>query len=100
MRDAGESRIGELWNETDVGKRRRCTVAELACRSVACELYFERGKSQVDPVSIPAVLRFLARADGAGQVLQDAKIVERMDIAGNGHCDGANARPHRRSFRQ
>src|SRR5438046_9999380 len=53
-RDSGAPRIGELWNETNVGKRRRCTVAELACRSLAGELCFERGEPQVDPVSVPA----------------------------------------------
>src|SRR5438128_9232895 len=80
-RNAGAPRIGELWNEADVGERRRRTVAELACRSLACELCFERGEPKVDPVAIPAILRFLACADGAGQVPQDTEIVERMDIA-------------------
>src|SRR5438477_6040694 len=96
--DAGAPRIGELWNEADVGERRRCAVAELACRSLARELRFERGESQVDPVAIPAILRFLARADRAGQVPQDTEIVERMDIARDGHGDGANASPHLRSW--
>src|SRR5512132_2929342 len=67
-RDSRAPRIGELWNETNVGERRRSTVAELACRSLAGELCFERGEPQVDPVTIPAILRFLARADRAGQV--------------------------------
>ena len=75
-------------------------MAELACRSLAGELCFERGEPQVDPVSIPAVLRFFARADRAGQVPEDTEIVERVDIARNGHCDGAHARPRLRSFRQ
>src|SRR5438876_6294953 len=89
-RNAGAPRISELWNQADVGERRRCAVAELACRSLACELYFERGEPKVDPVAIPAILRFVARADSAGQVPQDTEIVERMDIARDGHCYGAN----------
>src|SRR5438445_804698 len=88
--NAGAPRIGELWNEADVGERRRRTVAELACRSLACELCFERGEPEIDPVAIPGILRFFACADDAGQVPQDTEIVERMDIACDGHCDGAN----------
>src|SRR6266542_5379228 len=77
-RDSGASRIGELWYEADVRKRRRRTVAELARRRLAGELCFERREPHVDPVSIPAILRFFARADRTGQVPEYTQIVERV----------------------
>ena len=86
------ARVGELRHEADVGERRRVAVAEAARRRFAREPRFERLEADVDPVLVPAVLLLFGDAERAGQVMQHAQVVERMDVAGDRERDRAHAR--------
>src|SRR6266480_4868484 len=72
-RNAGATRIGELRNEAAIGQRGTAAMAELAGRGLARELRFERTQAQIDPVTIPGVLRRFARAKRAQQIAKDAQ---------------------------
>ena len=76
-------RIVELRHEADVGSRRR--IAEQERASVRSGHRFERGQTFRDPVRIPAVDLRLIVAELGLDVFQHAQIVERMDVAGDGH---------------
>ena len=63
---------------------------------VARELRLQRLEADVAPVPVPAVLLRLGRAERAGQVVQHAQVVERMDVAGDRQRERAHARAARR----
>ena len=56
-------------------------------RRVAREARFERFQPDVDPVLVPRVLLFVGRAERVLEVLEDAQVVERVDVAGDRQRD-------------
>ncbi len=93
-------RVGELRDEADVGERGSVAVAVAPRGGFARELRLQRREADLAPVPVPRVAGGLVDAERAGQVLQHAQVVERVDVAGDGERDGAHARALRRGPRQ
>ena len=68
--------------------------------AIALKLALQRFESDVDPVSVPAVFLLVGCAKRAGQVIQHAQVVERMDFACDRQSDCPHARPCLRCSRQ
>src|SRR4029453_18304491 len=75
------ARVRELRNEADVGKRWRGAMAERAGWRFARQSRPGRLEPDVAPIPIPAVLLRVGRPERAGQVVEHAQVVERVDVA-------------------
>ncbi len=75
-------------------------MAETAGRGLARKLGLERLETDVAPVTVPAVTLLVGRTERAGQVLQHAQVVQRMDVARHRKRERAHASATARVARQ
>ena len=93
QRHVEAARIVELRDEADVG--RRGGVAEQELARLGRGERFQRGQALADPVRVPGVDLFLQMAERALEIFEHAKIVQRVDVAGDGHRHRNHVRPLR-----
>ena len=73
----------ELRHKATVGDAGMRTDAERSVAPLACEVRLDRPEAEDDPVPHPLALLLLGQAHRTGQELQDAQIVERVNVAGD-----------------
>ncbi|KML19752.1 hypothetical protein VK92_15595 [Burkholderia sp. LK4] len=75
--------------ETDVTYRGRVAHYKVAHAMVCLKLFLQRLEADINPVTIPVRFLFVREPDGLAQILKNAKVIHRMDIASNLECHGA-----------
>src|SRR5690606_38900048 len=85
--------IEHLRHEQNIRQSDVVTMAETAGGGVARQHGLDGAQPDIDPVPVPGVLGVFIHAHDMLQVLEHAQVVERVNVAGNGLCDGTNARP-------
>ena len=87
------TRIEDLRHQATVGQRRYFAVAEGAGGRVAGKQLLDGEQARAYPVAIPGLLLLLGRREMLAKVLQDAQVVDGMDIAGDGLRQRPDPRP-------
>src|SRR3954451_23241408 len=84
-------RIVELGDEANVGARGRIAEQELA--GVSLRHGFKGAEALADPMGVPTIDLLLRVAELVLQIFEDPKIVEGVDVAGDGHrhCNDVSA---------
>ena len=82
-RDIETTGIPYLRNKEDISQSRRIAENKVPYPAVRSELLLERLESRSYPVAIPFCLLGVRHADLFGQVLQNAQVVDWVDLTGD-----------------